>query len=108
MTKLFVGSLPWSTTNDQLLELFQAHGMVASATVVTDKFSGRSKGYGFVEMENDDEAQKAIEALNGSQIEGRTINVSVARPKEDRPDRGNDRGGYRGGDRGGRRDDRRD
>lgn len=104
MTKLFVGNLPYSTTNDQLAQMFQAIGAVTSATVVTDKFSGRSKGFGFVEMDNDEEAQQAIAELNNKPLEGRNMVVSVARPREERPDRGprdNNRGGDRGGDRGG-------
>jgi RNA recognition motif-containing protein len=95
-TKLFVGSLSWNTTDDQLKELFAAVGTVTSATVVTDRESGRSRGFGFVEMSNDDEAKKAVEELNGKELDGRTINVSEARPKEDRP-----RGGFGGGDSGG-------
>ncbi len=96
MTKLFVGNLPYSTTNDELTNMFLAFGQVASATVVTDKFSGRSKGFGFVEMDNDDEAQKAIADLNGKDMGGRAMVVSVARPREERPDRG-PRDNYRGG-----------
>lgn len=97
-TKLFVGSLSWNTTDDQLKELFAAVGTVTSATVVTDRESGRSRGFGFVEMSNDEEAKKAVEELNGKELDGRTINVSEARPKEDRP-----RGGFGGGDSGGGR-----
>lgn len=82
MYKLFVGGLPFSTTDDELKELFSAHGTVASATVVRDRDSGRSKGFGFVEFENDDEGKKAQEALNGSEVGGRTISVDMARPKE--------------------------
>lgn len=112
MTKLFVGGLPYSTTNEELNNMFSQFGAVISATIVTDKFSGTSKGFGFVEMQNDDEAQKAISELNGSNMDNRTIGVSVARPREDRPrDGGFVRGGgfnrdNRGGgfnrDRGGR------
>lgn len=83
MKKLFVGNLPYSVSSQQLTDMFQAIGKVASATVITDKFSGQSKGFGFVEMENDDEADKAINDLNGTAIDGRTIIVSVARPKEE-------------------------
>ena len=82
MYKLFVGGLPFSTTDDELKELFAAHGAVASATVVRDRDSGRSKGFGFVEYENDEEGKKAQAALNGSEIGGRTITVDEARPKE--------------------------
>jgi cold-inducible RNA-binding protein len=84
MYKLFVGGLPFSTTDDELNELFAAHGTVASATVVKDRDSGRSKGFGFVEYENDDEGKAAEQALNGSELGGRTISVAMARPKEDR------------------------
>lgn len=102
MTKLFVGSLPYSTTDQELKDMFSAHGAVTSATIINDRFSGRSKGFGFVEMENDDEAQKAIEALNNSQLGERSIVVSVARPREDRPQGGGFGGG--GGSRGGYND----
>jgi RNA recognition motif-containing protein len=84
MYKLFVGGLPFSTTDDELNELFAAHGAVASATVVKDRDSGRSKGFGFVEYENDDEGKAAEQALNGTELGGRTISVAMARPKEDR------------------------
>jgi RNA recognition motif-containing protein len=84
MYKLFVGGLPFSTTDDELKELFAAHGSVASATVVRDRDSGRSKGFGFVEYENDDEGKAAETALNGSEVGGRSISVAQARPKEER------------------------
>ncbi len=84
MYKLFVGGLPFSTTDEELNEMFAAHGTVASATVVKDRDSGRSKGFGFVEYENDDEGKAAEAALNGSELGGRTISVAMARPKEDR------------------------
>jgi cold-inducible RNA-binding protein len=100
--RLFVGSLPYTTTDDQLAQHFASAGTVSSAKVITDKFSGRSKGFGFVEMSSDDEATKAIESLNGSDIDGRNIVVNEARPMADRPARG---GGGRGGFRGPRRDD---
>lgn len=92
MTKLFVGSLPYTTTSQQLNELFASFGQIATATVVTDKFTGQSRGFGFVEMESDEEAQKAIQELNGYEMGGRKLVVSVARPKEDRPQ--GDRGGF--------------
>lgn len=98
--KLFVGGIPWATTSDDLQQLFSAHGTVSSATVITDKMSGRSRGFGFVEFANDAEADAAIAALNNSQYGGRTLVVKEARPLEDRPKRsfgGNDRGGYGGG-----------
>jgi RNA recognition motif-containing protein len=84
MYKVFVGGLPFSTTDDELRDLFAAHGTVASATVVKDRDTGRSKGFGFVEFENDDEGKAAEQALNGSDLGGRTISVAEARPKEDR------------------------
>lgn len=81
--KLFVGSLPWSVTDEQLAEIFAEAGTVDSANVVMERGTNRSRGFGFVEMSNDDEAQKAIDTLNGKEIEGRTITVSEARPRED-------------------------
>ena len=84
MYKLFVGGLPFATTDDELRDAFAAHGTVASAVVVRDRDSGRSKGFGFVEFENDDEGKAAQAAMNGSDLGGRTISVDEARPKEDR------------------------
>jgi RNA recognition motif-containing protein len=84
MYKLFVGGLPFATTDDELKELFAAHGTVASATVVKDRDTGRSRGYGFVEYESDDEGKAAEQALNGADLGGRTISVAQARPKEER------------------------
>ncbi len=113
--KLFVGGLPWATTSDDLKQLFSAHGTVATATVITDKMTGRSRGFGFVEFENEAEADAAEQALNNTDYQGRTLIVKEARPMEDRPkrnfgDRGGDRGGrggYGGGhDRGGYSNDR--
>lgn len=93
--KLYVGGLPYSTTQDALKEAFSQAGVVSSATVITDRMSGRSKGFGFVEFENDDDAAKAIEMFNGKEFEGRKIIVNEARPLEPRPPR---RGGFnRGG-----------
>jgi RNA recognition motif-containing protein len=80
--KLFVGSLPWAVNDEGLKEVFTPYGNVVSAIVVKDRRSGRSKGYGFVEMENDSEAKAAIDALNGSEINGRNIVVNEAKPKE--------------------------
>ena len=80
--KLFVGSLPWAVNDESLKQAFTAYGKVVSATVVVDRRSGRSKGFGFVEMENDSEANAAIEALNGSELNGRNIVVNEAKPKE--------------------------
>lgn len=95
MYKLFVGGLPYATTDDELREVFAAHGTVASATVVKDRETGRSKGFGFVEFENDDEGKAAEKALNGADLGGRSITVNEARPREERPRR--DFGGDRGG-----------
>ena len=82
--KLYVGNLPYQTTEDDLSQSFGAHGQVTSATIITDKFSGRSKGFGFVEMSSDEEAQKAIDALNGTDFGGRNIVVNEARPPRER------------------------
>ncbi len=91
--KIYVGGLPFSTTEGQLEEMFAAHGTVESARVITDKFTGKSRGFGFVEMSSGGEAQKAIEALNGTDIEGRALTVNEARPQEKRSDFGGDRRG---------------
>jgi RNA recognition motif-containing protein len=93
--KLFIGSLPWSITNDSLRELFAQYGEITDAVVINDRESGRSKGFGFVTFAKEEDAQKALE-MNGKEIEGRTIVVNVAKPREDR-----------GGGGGYRRDDRR-
>ena len=96
--KLYVGGLAYSVSEQQLTDLFSPHGTVESAKVIMDKFSGQSKGFGFVEMGNDDEAQKAIAALNGTEQEGRTITVNEARPQEPRSGSGGRGGGSsRGG-----------
>ena len=91
--KLYVGNLPYSVAEAKLQEHFAKHGNVVSARIITDKFSGRSKGFGFVEMSSDDEAQKAISALNGTDFEGRNIVVSEARPQEERSPRPGGGGG---------------
>jgi RNA recognition motif-containing protein len=85
--KLYVGGLSYNTTEPGLREAFAKAGQVLSASVITDKMSGKSKGFGFVEMENDDEAEAAIEMYNGKEIDGRRVTVNEARPKEDRPRR---------------------
>ncbi len=100
-SKLFVGRLPYSVTSEQLKELFAAHGTVVSAVVIIDKFSNESKGFGFVEMSSQEEADAAVKALDNSEVEGRQIVVSIARPQEKRPPREGGGGGYGGGDRGG-------
>ena len=78
-TKLYVGNLPWTFSNNQLLDTFKPHGNVVSAKVVTDKESGKSRGFGFVEMENDKDANSAINALNGLELGGRKLVVSAAK-----------------------------
>jgi cold-inducible RNA-binding protein len=83
-TKLYVGNLSYEVTDNDLQTLFSPHGAVQSAQVIMDRDTGRSKGFGFVEMNNGDEAQAAIKALNGQQSNGRSLNVSEARPREDR------------------------
>ncbi|MCK6456488.1 MAG: RNA-binding protein [Phycisphaerae bacterium] len=100
--KLYVGNLAFSVTSSDLEQMFASHGTVESAQVIVDRDSGRSKGFGFVEMGSDGEAQAAIAALNGHQHEGRALTVNEARPKEDRGGRsggGGGRGGYIGGGR---------
>lgn len=82
---LFIGSLAYATTDDSLKAHFEQIGPVASARVITDRESGRSKGFGFVEFENDEDNQKAVDQLDGKELDGRTINVSLARPREERP-----------------------
>jgi len=79
--KLFVGGIPWATTSDDLQQLFSAHGTVSSATVITDKMSGRSKGFGFVEMEDDEAAKTAIANLNETEIQGRKLIVNESQPR---------------------------
>jgi RNA recognition motif-containing protein len=116
--KLFVGSLPYSTTQEEIAQLFSQVGSVASVNVIIDRYTGRAKGFAFVEMSTDEEAKAAVEKLNGYSLGGRAIVVNEARPQEDRGNRGGGggfggghggggQGGYggggRGGDRGGKR-----
>jgi len=98
-TKLFVGSLSYSVNDDQLQQAFAAVGTVVSAKVIIDRETGRSKGFGFVEMSTEEEAQKAVKELNGQEIEGRAIVVSEARPQENRERRPFNGGGNGGGNR---------
>lgn len=93
MTKLFVGGIPYSVTNQQLQEMFAKFGTVISAQIVMDKFTNQSKGFAFIEMQDDNEAQIAIKELDGYALEGRKIGVSVARPRED--NRSNDQSNFR-------------
>ena len=103
--RLYVGNLSYSVDSSALEKLITAHGQVQSAQVISDRETGRSKGFGFVEMANDAEADAAIAALNGTEQDGRKIDVNVAKPREERPRGG---GGFGGGrDRGGDRGDRR-
>jgi len=106
-TKLYVGGLPYSVQEDALKELFAQAGTVVSAVIIMDKMSGRSKGFGFVEMATEEEAQKAISMFHDQEYEGRKLTVNEARPMEARPPRqagggysGNSNGGYGGGNRG--------
>jgi len=102
LKNIFVGNLDFNTSEDELRKLFEAHGQVDRITILTDRDTGRSRGFGFVEMANAEEGDKAIAALNGTQIGGRTLNVNEARPKTERSGGGGkDRGG-RGGGGGGR------
>src|ERR1700752_4588934 len=97
---IYVGNLVWSATADDLLELFGQHGKVARAQVITDRETGRSRGFGFVEMENDEEAQRGLAALNGAQHGSRPLTVNEARPREERGPggpRAGGGGGYGGG-----------
>jgi RNA recognition motif-containing protein len=103
--KLYVGNLAYSVTDSTLEQMFAPHGSVQSVQVIMDRDTGRSKGFGFVEMGSDQEAQAAIAALNGASVDGRNLTVNEAKPREDRG--GGGRGGYgggRGGSGGGRRD----
>ncbi len=106
--KLYVGNLPYGVSDSDLQKIFEPHGSVVSAQVIVDRDTNRSKGFGFVEMGTDQEAQTAIQALNGTEIEGRALTVNEARPKTDSGrggggfGGGGGYGGGRGGDRGGR------
>ena len=96
-SKLYVGNLSYGTTSSDLEQLFAQHGTVSSAEVIADRETGRSKGFGFVQMGSDEEAQAAIAALNGQQHDGRALTVNEAKPREDRPRGGGGGGGGRGG-----------
>jgi RNA recognition motif-containing protein len=98
---LYIGNLSWGTSEADLQQLFEAYGEVSSCKIIKDKVTNRSKGFGFVEMPNNDEANAAISALNGKDIGGRAISVNEARPREERPAGGGFRGGNRGGNFGG-------
>ena len=102
-TKLYVGNLPFNTTENELQELFSQAGAVQEVTLMQDRFTGKSRGFAFVTMSSDEEAQNAISKLNGQSIEGRPLTVNEARPREQRPPGGGGRG-YGGGGYGGRRE----
>ena len=106
MKNIFVGNLSFNTNEDELRQMFESYGQVDRVSIMTDRDTGRSRGFGFVEMASNEDGEKAITALNGSQVGGRTINVNEARPKTERSGGGGgggrDRGGRGGG--GGRRD----
>lgn len=99
MKNIFVGNLDFNTSEEELRQLFQAYGQVDRVSIMTDRDTGRSRGFGFVEMTNAEDGEKAIAALNGSQIGGRKLNVNEARPRPERTGGGRERGG-RGGGRG--------
>ena len=104
--KLFVGNLSFNTTENDLQDAFAAHGTVVETNLMMDRMSGRPRGFGFVTMSTPEEAQKAIEALNGAELDGRALTVNIARPREERPGGGGGRrefGGGRGGGGGGGR-----
>lgn len=96
-SKIYVGGLPYAATDSQLTSLFAAHGTVESARIIADKFTGQSRGFGFVEMATSEEAAAAISALNGSQMDGRTLTVNEAKPQE--PRSGGGGGRFGGGER---------
>ena len=102
MKNIFVGNLSFGATEDAVRSMFEAYGTVDRVSVVTDRETGRARGFGFVEMSSDDEAERAIAALNGRELDGRALNINEARPKEDRGGGGGG-GGYRGGGGGGGR-----
>lgn len=95
--KLYVGGLPYSVTDGKLQEIFEVHGTVESARVISDKFTGQSRGFGFVEMGSGNEAQKAIDSLNGTDFEGRKLTVNEAKPMANRDGQGGGRGERNGG-----------
>jgi RNA recognition motif-containing protein len=102
MVNIYVGNLSWSCTNDDLMQLFSQHGTVARAQVILDRETGRSRGFGFVEMPNEAEAKTAVEALNNFNFQGRPLTVNEARPREPRTGGGGGGWGGGGGSRGGR------
>jgi RNA recognition motif-containing protein len=101
LKRIYVGNLSYNTDDASLSAAFAQHGQVRNASVVRDRETGRSRGFGFVEMASDEEALNAIAAMNGAELDGRTLNVNEARPREDRPRGGGGGGGYGGGGGGG-------
>jgi len=95
--KLYVGGIPYRTTEDELKTAFEEAGTVTSASIISDRMTGRSRGFGFIEMENEEQAQAAIDRWDGKELEGRMLSVSFARPKEDRPQRDGGNRGFGGG-----------
>jgi RNA recognition motif-containing protein len=91
---IYVGNLSWEVTQEDLKEAFETHGQVASANLITDKYTGKSRGFGFVEMPVDNEARDAMSALNGADLKGRELNVNEAKPRSDRGDRGGRRSSW--------------
>jgi len=102
--RLFVGNLSFNTQESQLQELFAQAGQVISATLIMDKFTGKSRGFAFVEMSTPEEAQKAVELSHGKPLDGRALTVNIARPREERPPTGGSNRGFRGSPGGGRSD----
>ena len=103
-SKLYVGGIPYRTTEDEMRTIFEEAGTVTSVSIISDRMTRRSRGFGFVEMASEEEAQAAIDRWDGKEFDGRMLSVSMARPQGDRPPReGGDRGGFGGGDRGGNR-----
>jgi len=102
LKNIFVGNLNFNTSEDELRQLFEVHGQVDRVSIMTDRDTGRSRGFAFVEMSSSEDGEKAIAALNGSQLGGRSLNVNEARPKTERSGGGGGGGRDRGGDRGGR------
>ena len=107
-TKLFVGNLSFNTTENDLQDAFAAHGTVTEVDLIMDKMSGRSRGFAFVTMESGEAAQAAVAAMHGAQLDGRTLTVNEARPREERPRGGGGGGGFGGGGGGGGRGPRRE
>ena len=89
--KLYIGGLPFSVTDEQLKELFESHGTVESAKVITDRYTDRSRGFGFVEMSTQQEAERAVQALNGTELQGRSLTVNESKPRENRSAAGGSR-----------------